>query len=130
MYTTLALVKAKLGQFKTLITTDMTEAEVTAFITEADNTIDGYIAAAVKLPFATTPKLITTISTDISVRNLWAQKQAKTLPEHVKLDYENAMKALRDIAKGTLKLTNLEPGDENFHDLKFSADHRLFGKKL
>ena len=127
MYTTLDKVKANLGQFAELITAGMDDSEVSAFITEADDIIDGYIAAAVNLPFSETPKLISSISTDIAVRNLWAQKQAKSLPEHIKLDYENALKLLTNIAKGTIKLGAKDPEDSSFSDLKHSSAARVFG---
>lgn len=127
MYTTLEKVKANLGQFAELITAGMEDSEVSAFITEADDIIDGYIAAAVNLPFSETPKLISSISTDIAVRNLWAQKQAKSLPEHIKLDYENALKLLTNIAKGTIKLGAKDPEDSSFSDLKHSSAARVFG---
>lgn len=127
MYTTLEKVKANLGQFAELITAGMEDSEVSAFITEADDIIDGYIAAAVNLPFSVIPKLISSISTDIAVRNLWAQKQAKSLPEHIKLDYENALKLLTNIAKGTIKLGAKDPEDSSFSDLKHSSAARVFG---
>lgn len=127
MYTTLDKVKANLGQFAELITAGMDDSEVSAFIAEADDIIDGYIAAAVNLPFSETPKLISSISTDIAVRNLWAQKQAKSLPEHIKLDYENALKLLTNIAKGTIKLGAKDPEDSSFSDLKHSSAARVFG---
>ena len=127
MYTTLDKVKANLGQFAELITAGMDDSEVSAFITEADDIIDGYIAAAVNLPFSETPKLISSISTDIAVRNLWAQKQAKSLPEHIKMDYENALKLLTNIAKGTIKLGAKDPEDSSFSDLKHSSAARVFG---
>ena len=127
MYTTLDKVKANLGQFAELITAGMDDSEVSAFIAEADDIIDGYIAAAVSLPFLETPKLISSISTDIAVRNLWAQKQAKSLPEHIKLDYENALKLLTNIAKGTIKLEAKDPEDSSFSDLKHSSAVRVFG---
>jgi phage gp36-like protein len=130
MYTTQASVEAKLGQYKDMITSGLSDSEIAAFIIEADDIIEGYIAAAVTLPFATTPKLITAISTDIAVRNLWAQKQAKNLPEHVKQDYDNAIKNLVAIGKGTLKLTAQDPESESFSDLKFSAVPRSFGDTL
>lgn len=127
MYTTLDKVKANLGQFAELITAGMEDSEVSAFIAEADDIIDGYIASAVSLPFSETPKLISSISTDIAVRNLWAQKQAKSLPEHIKLDYENALKLLANIAKGTIKLEAKDPEDSSFSDLKHSSAARVFG---
>lgn len=130
MYTTKANVEARLGQFSELILSGLENKDVLAFITEADDIIDGYIAAAVPLPFSTTPKLIAAISTDIAVRNLWAQKQAKTLPDHIRLDYENALKLLMSIAKGTLKLSAQDPTDDDYTDMKYSASRRNFGATL
>lgn len=129
-YTTVAIVKARLGQYETMITTGLDEADVEAFIDEAQDTVDGYIAAAVNLPFTTVPKLISAIATDIAVRNLWAQKQAKQLPEHVKLDYDNAIKNLLAIGKGTLKLSAADAEDGSFYDLKYSAAPRVFEGSL
>lgn len=130
MYTTSDLVKAKLGLFESLITADLEDDAIEVFIAAADDTIDGYIAAAVALPFTDTPKLITSISTDITVRNLWAQTQAKALPEHVKLDYENAIKLLLQIAKGTLKLSAGDPDSDTFHELKYSAAPRILSSSI
>ena len=130
MYTTLEKVKANLGQFAELITAGMEDSEVSAFITEADDIIDGYIAAAVNLPFSVIPKLISSISTDIAVRNLWAQKQAKSLPEHIKLDYENALKLLTNIAKGTIKLGAKDPEDSSFSDLKHSSAASVWRRNM
>ena len=130
MYTTLDAVLAKLGQFKEMLVADLTNDEITAFIDEADSIIDGYIVSAGKLPFETTPMLITAISTDISVRNLWAQKQAKNLPEHVKQDYDTAIQNLMAISKGTLKLIADDPGSDTFYDLKYRAATRCFNEVL
>ena len=129
-YTTVATVKARLGQYETLITSGMVDSEVEAFINEAQDTVDGYIAAEVSLPFTTVPKLISAITTDIAVRNLWAQKQAKQLPEHVMLDYDNAIKNLLAIGKGTLKLSAADAESETFFDLKYSAAGRVFEGSL
>lgn len=130
MYTNADTILARLGAFASLITADMEPEAVEAFITEADDIIDGYITAAVTLPFTTTPKLITSISTSIAVRNLWAQKQAKTLPEHVSKDYDNAIKLLEMISRGTIKLTAADPADATFRDLKFTAANRAFRQQL
>jgi phage gp36-like protein len=130
MYSTLDLILAKLGSFATLITTGMETADIEGFISEADDTIDGYIAAAVTLPFTSTPKLITTISTSIAVRNLWAQKQAKTLPEHVIKDYDNAIKLLEMIARGTIKLTAQDHTSDTYNDCKYAAATRNFSAPL
>jgi phage gp36-like protein len=126
MYSSKEQVLAKCGQFANLITADMSDTAIEAFITEADNMIDGYLVGAVTLPFTTVPKLITTISVNIAVRNLWAQNQAKSVPEHVKADYDNAIKLLELIAKGTLKLSSQDPAAEDFRDLKYTVAPRQF----
>lgn len=130
MYTTIAAVKLQLGQFSTLLTASLTDDNVNSIITEADNTIDGMIASAVTLPFTSVPKLITKISTDIAVRNVWAQKQSKDIPAHVKDDYDNAIKLLRDINKGILKLTAEDPASDTYNNLKYTATARVFGDHI
>lgn len=130
MYTTTEAITLQLGQFSTLLLANLSEDNLTSILTETDNTVDGYIASAVTLPFVAVPKLITKIATDISVRTIWAQKQSKDIPAHVKDDYDNALKLLNQIAKGTLKLTASDPQADNFYDLKYSAVARTFSESL
>ncbi|MFA7543521.1 MAG: DUF1320 domain-containing protein [Candidatus Cloacimonadaceae bacterium] len=130
MYCTQANVEARLGQFAELILSGLEDKDVLAFITEADDIIDGYIAAAVPLPFTSTPKLIAAIATDIAVRNLWAQTQARSVPDHVRYDYENAIKLLEQIAKGILKLEAQDHSADDFTDMKYSAAKRVFRPAL
>jgi len=130
VYTTVDTVKAKLGTFKTLILGNLEDTDLEDFIADADNTIDGYIAAAVTLPFASVPPLISTISTHITVRNLWAIRQAKDLPDHVKTDYENSLKLLNQISRGSIKLSAADPESSSFYDLKYEAATRVFGTSI
>lgn len=130
MYTTAATVSAQLGQFASLIIGSMEVADVEKIIAEAENLIDGYIVSAVSLPLANAPKLLIKISTDITVRMMWALKQAKDIPSHIKDDYDNALKLLSQIAKGTLKLSAADASSESFYDLKYSAADRTFGVNL
>jgi phage gp36-like protein len=130
MYTTVASVLANLGTFSTLIKGTLSDNDIAAHIEESDKLIDGYIAAAVTLPFSTVPKLLTVISTDITVRNLWALRQAKDLPEHVKTDYDTAIKNLIAIAKGSLKLTAEDPESDTYNSLKYTAAGRVFTGSL
>lgn len=130
MYTTIAKVKARLGTYEAMITGEMQDTEINGFISETDKMIDGYIAAAVRLPFANTPDLISAISTHITVRNLWAQTQARSVPDHVRYDYENSIKLLEQIARGSLKLSADDPASDTFNDLKYSAAKRVFRPAL
>ncbi len=130
MYATVAQIKSRLGTYESLIIDQMEDTDIAAYITEADGIIDGYIAAAVKLPFETTPPIISSISADIAVRNLWARTQAKTLPNHVERDYENAIKLLENIAKGIIKLESKETNDPEYFDSKYQAARRRFGTEI
>jgi len=130
MYTTTETVTLQLGQFSTMLLANLSDEDVDRILTETDNTIDGYLASAVTLPFTAVPKLITKIATDIAVRTMWAQKQAKDIPAHVKDDYDNALKLLTQIAKGSLKLTAADPLADSFFDLKYSVATRTFADSL
>lgn len=130
MYATVAQIKSRLGTYETLITDELTDTAIAEYITEANGIIDGYIAGAVKLPFANTPPIISSISADIAVRNLWARTQARTLPVHVERDYENAIKLLENIAKGIIKLEAKESHDPDYWEAKYAAARRRFGAEI
>ena len=130
MYTTVESVTLQLGQFSTLLLANLSEANLADILAETDSVIDGYIAAACTLPFVAVPKLISKIANDIAVRTIWASKQSKDIPGHVKDDYDNALKLLNQIAKGTLKLDAKDPASASFFDLKYSATPRTFTDSL
>ncbi len=129
-YTDESTVNARLGTYQEFITGDMADEDIRDFIDEADGIIDGYISTVVKLPLESTPKLISSISTDITVRNLWARTQARGLPEHVIRDYDNAIKLLEQIAKGLIKLEAKEHNDPSFFDAKYTAARRRMGVNI
>jgi phage gp36-like protein len=69
-------------------------------LADADAVIDGYLAARYVLPLAATPALIADIAGAIT---LW--KLHVTSPEDkVKSDYDAAIKTLRDIASGLIRV--------------------------
>ncbi len=69
-------------------------------LADADAVIDGYLAARYVLPLAATPALIADIAGAIA---LW--KLHVTSPEDkVKSDYDAAIKTLRDIASGLIRV--------------------------
>lgn len=67
---------------------------------DADAVVDGYLAGRYRLPLVDVPALVTDVATAIA---LW--KLHVTTPEDkVKADYEAAIKSLRDIAQGVLRI--------------------------
>jgi phage gp36-like protein len=83
-------------------------AVVDRALADADALIDGYLAARYQLPLAVTPALITDVAQAVA---LW--KLHVTTPEDkIKLDYDAALKTLREIAQGLIRLPDaqgLEP---------------------
>ena len=84
-------------------------AVVTRGIAGADAMIDGYLGGRHALPLAATPALISNLS---QVITLWilhlSEPEAK-----VKADYDAAMRSLRDIAQGVIRIADaagIEPG--------------------
>ena len=75
-------------------------AVVTRGIAEADAMIDGYLGGRYALPLAATPALIANLS---QVITLWilhlSEPEAK-----VKADHDAAMRSLRDIAQGVIRI--------------------------
>lgn len=66
-----------------------------------DSLINGYLRARYKLPLKTTPEFIKQIAIDICAYRLYCRRPHK-MPDHVKENYEIAIKNLQDIRKGNL----------------------------
>lgn len=70
---------------------------------DADATIDGFLAARYSLPLATTPALIADLAQAITIWKLHvSEPEAK-----IKMDHDDAMRRLRDIAQGVILLTDV-----------------------
>lgn len=96
-------------------------------IDDADALIDGYLKVRYALPLAHVPVLVTDLSLRISIYTAHAQVAA----EKIRDDYREAMKILRDIASGAVKLdvAGTEPAGSggaevrtNEPDRRLSAD--------
>lgn len=72
-------------------------------IKAADSLIDGYIRAKYSLPLSHVPAFIATIAADITAYRLY-MRRPKTMPDHIKANYETALKQLLQIKKGDLLL--------------------------
>ena len=77
------------------------DAEVIASaLADADNLINGYIAARYSLPLPSVPDLVRTWAVSIARHMLHRNGS----PERVKDDYGDALAALKDVSRGTASL--------------------------
>jgi len=84
---------------------------VTRAIADADAEIDGYCATRYTVPFSPVPVLIRKISVDIAIYNLYARRTS--VPEDRQKRYTDAIRFLKDVAKGIATLGNDEPTDDS-----------------
>lgn len=76
-------------------------------LADTDAMIDGYVAGRYALPLDTTPPLVADLALVIAIYKLHVyEPDAK-----IRADYEDALKQLREIASGTIKLAvaGIEP---------------------
>lgn len=76
-------------------------------LTDTDAVIDGYLGTRYVLPLVETPPQIPEIAISIAIWKLHTFEPG----DKIKSDYRDALQALRDIAKGAIKLnaTTVEP---------------------
>ena len=115
-YTSLPLMIDRVGQAMLIALTDRGDIPVGVIdavvmaraLADADAVINGYLAGRYVLPLAITPALIADIAAAVT---LW--KLHVTSPEDkIKADYHAAIKTLRDIAQGVVRVPDaagLEP---------------------
>lgn len=114
-YTTLALLTLRYGEAALIAQTDRADvptgvvdgAVVDRAIADAEAVIDGYLAPRYALPLTEVPPQIADIAATVA---WWKLHRSEPDPK-VKLDYEAAMRTLRDIADGRfrLPLAGIEP---------------------
>ncbi len=75
-------------------------AVVDRALADTDALIDGYLAGRYLLPLAQTPPLLADLAQAIAIYKL----HAKTAAEKITEDYQQALKVLRDIAAGVVRL--------------------------
>jgi phage gp36-like protein len=82
-------------------------AFVARAIADAAALIDGYLKGVYALPLAATPAVVTDLALRIAIYYLHGQ----SVPDKIRQDHEQALRQLRDIAAGVLKLdaAGLEP---------------------
>lgn len=73
---------------------------LTHILSQTDSVIDGYLAALYETPLSPVPQLISCIAGDIARFYLYSNN----VPEVVQKRYDDAIKQLKDIAKGLITL--------------------------
>lgn len=73
---------------------------VSAALTHADNTVNGYVGARYTLPLASTPDLVRTWA--VSIARYYLHRDGA--PDHVEADHKDAIAALKDVARGLIAL--------------------------
>ena len=106
------------------------EDRVTAAIGDADELIDGYLRGRYTLPLDPIPALITKLSIDLAVFNLYSRKLELVMPEAMSDRYKNAVKVLEHIQSGKISLgteagNTPEPGE---YKTNKTASDRMFPK--
>jgi phage gp36-like protein len=70
-------------------------------LSDADAIIDGYLVGRYTLPVSETPDLVVDLAQCIAIYKL----HTSTAPEKIKDDYNQAMRQLREIADGKIRLS-------------------------
>ena len=105
-YTDLAKLTASFGEDLLLQLADrdgsgaVDDGVVDGAIADTDAAIDGYLAGRYKLPLATTPPLLADLAAAIAIYKLHTYEPDAKIAE----DYKDAMRQLREIAAGTIRL--------------------------
>lgn len=69
-------------------------------LADADATIDGYLKGRYQLPLTVTPPLLADLAQVVTVYKL----HRNAVSEKIRQDYEDAMRSLREIANGAIRL--------------------------
>jgi len=106
---------------------------VSRAIADADAEIDSYCGTRYTLPFSPVPVMIRKLSVDIAIYNLYTRRSTLKMPEERQKRYDNAVRFLRDVAKGLITLGADAPAepDDGLPQATKTKDDRVFtmGKK-
>lgn len=105
-YATLADLTARFGEQELIDQTDrlsgtnVDAAVVARALEDASATIDGYLTGRYALPLPSTPPLLVGLCCDLARYALYPD----AAPPRVKDSYQNALRVLREIARGTIQM--------------------------
>ena len=96
-------------------------------IGDAEAIIDGYLAARYQLPLASVPRLVSDIALTVTIYKLHTSEPDKKIA----VDFEQAMKTLREIANGTVRLdiAGVEPEAKSTSGVRTNDRERPFTEK-
>jgi phage gp36-like protein len=97
-------------------------ALITRAITDATALIDGYLAGRYALPLATIPALVTDLAQRIAIY----YAHSNVASEKIGKDYEAALRQLKDIASGLIKLDagGAEPAGSGASEVRTNEPER------
>lgn len=110
MFATLQAMRNKFGERELIELTDIekpyTEAinmeRLNAAMQQANSEIEGYIGARYTLPLQTVPPFLESIACDMARYHASTGAMSENSP--IKARYDNAIKTLKEISKGTLQI--------------------------
>lgn len=110
-----------------LLDTDNNGSEDTerldGIIEDASALVDSYVAGAYTVPLAPCPTVILAIVSDVVRFKLWDDRA----PDEVRKRYDDALKQLRDIATGLMKLPGLSNiSTQQIGGIEYTETERLF----
>ncbi len=117
MFATVEAMTAKFGERELIELTDneapyldaINHDKLNAAILEANSEIEGYLASRYTLPLQTVPPFLQSIACHMA--RFHACTGAMSENDPIKTRYDNAVKSLKEIAKGTIALGGAPTGD-------------------
>jgi phage gp36-like protein len=82
-------------------------------LADADGEIDSYCGSRYTVPFMPVPVMIRKLAVDIALYNLYTRRAILKMPEERQKRYDNAIRFLRDLAKGLIALGADSPAEPN-----------------
>ena len=129
-YCTLVELTERYGQSLLVSLTDRADPPANAVdasvvdraIEDADNLIDGYLAARYQLPLSSVPGLVNTASLAIAIYNLHTFQAS----EKIEADYKDTLRRLKEISTGivTLEVAGVEPQSSGSSGVKITDRER------
>jgi len=99
-------------------------------VADADAEIDSYCGSRYTLPFSPVPVMIRKLSVDIAVYNLFSRRAILKISDERQKRYDNAVRFLRDVARGLISLGADAPTPVNTSDTaSIAGNDRLFTRE-
>lgn len=124
-YASMDMLKTRFGEKTLIALTDRADPPagqidadlVAQELAKTDAVIDGYLAAKYRLPLVDVPPVVEDIALSIAIYKL----HVYATDQKVKDDYDQALRSLREIAAGTIKLpvAGIEPAASGAEGVQF-----------